>query len=121
MGRGTHGRCDEMQGLTFEHIAQAMNKDEVWVAALFYGQVSSISLGGMRRMYLALKAKASEEELLALGAVLQLQSNWMTSELGPHWYPNRGIGPIPPTDPVIYRLFEVSVSPMAILFSAYPL
>lgn len=37
--------CDEMQGLTFEQIAQAMNKDEVWVAALFYGQVSSIFLG----------------------------------------------------------------------------
>jgi hypothetical protein len=29
------------KGLTFEQIAQAMNKDEVWVAALFYGQVSS--------------------------------------------------------------------------------
>jgi cyanate lyase len=34
-----------MQGLTFEQIAHAMNKDEVWVAALFYGQVSSILLG----------------------------------------------------------------------------
>lgn len=33
---GTHDRI----GLTFEQIAQAMNKDEVWVAALFYGQVS---------------------------------------------------------------------------------
>jgi cyanate lyase len=31
------------KGLTFEQIAQAMNKDEVWVAALFYGQVSSFS------------------------------------------------------------------------------
>ncbi|KAH9985127.1 cyanate hydratase [Russula vinacea] len=65
-------------------IAHAMNKDEVWVAALFYGQ-----------------AKATEEELRALGAVLQL---------GPRWYPNRGIGPIPPTDPVIYRLFEVTLT-----------
>ena len=36
-----------MQGLTFEQIAQAMNKDEVWVAALFYGQVSSIILPGV--------------------------------------------------------------------------
>ncbi|KAF8485741.1 cyanate lyase C-terminal domain-containing protein [Russula ochroleuca] len=76
-------------GLTFEQIAQAMNKDEVWVAALFYGQ-----------------AKASEEELRALGAVLQLKPEWLSAELGPRWYPNRGIGPIPPTDPVIYRLFE---------------
>ena len=30
------------KGLTFEQIAQAMNKDEVWVAALFYGQVSNL-------------------------------------------------------------------------------
>jgi len=28
-------------GLTFEQIAQAMNKDEVWVAALFYGQAKA--------------------------------------------------------------------------------
>jgi len=82
-------RTKAARGLTFEQIAQAMNKDEVWVAALFYGQ-----------------AKASEEELLALGTVLQFTPNWITSQLGPQWYPNRGIGPVPPTDPVIYRLFE---------------
>ncbi len=35
-----------VKGLTFEQIAQAMNKDEVWVAALFYGQVS----GSRRRL-----------------------------------------------------------------------
>jgi len=79
-------------GLTFEQIAQAMNKDEVWVAALFYGQ-----------------AKASEDELRALANVLKLplpQNGWLITQLGPRWYPNRGIGPVPPTDPVIYRLFE---------------
>ena len=70
-----------------------------------------LSPWGMRRIYLALKAKASEEELLALGTVLQFTPNWITSQLGPQWYPNRGIGPVPPTDPVIYRLFEVSESP----------
>jgi len=76
-------------GLTFERIAQAMNKDEVWVAALFYGQ-----------------AKASEEELRAIAAVLQLSPEQLSPGIGSSWYPNRGIGPIPPTDPVIYRLFE---------------
>ncbi|KAH9973413.1 cyanate hydratase [Russula compacta] len=88
-------------GLTFEQIAQVMNKDEVWVAALFYGQ-----------------AKASEDELRALASVLKLtrksefvvsfepDTEWLIRELGSRWYPNRGIGPIPPTDPVIYRLFE---------------
>lgn len=29
-----------IKGLTFEQIGKAINKDEVWVAALFYGQVS---------------------------------------------------------------------------------
>lgn len=76
-------------GLTFEQIAQAMNKDEVWVAALFYGQ-----------------AKASEEELRALEGVLHLPLQLLSPSIGRSWFPNRGIGPIPPTDPVIYRLFE---------------
>ena len=30
----------ETKGLTFEQIGKAISKDEVWVAALFYGQVS---------------------------------------------------------------------------------
>jgi cyanate lyase len=75
----------------------------------------------MCRAYLALKAKASEEELRALEAVLQLRREFLSSEIGRNWYPNRGIGPIPPTDPVIYRLFEVENNgSMASLFSAYP-
>jgi len=65
-----------------------MEKDEVWVAALFYGQ-----------------AKASEEELRALERILGITPKWLW-EIGSSWYPNRGIGPIPPSDPVIYRLFE---------------
>jgi cyanate lyase len=78
----------------------------------------------MRRIYLALKAKASEEELRALEAVLQLPREILSpgiAGIGDSWYPNRGIGPIPPTDPLIYRLFEVgNNSSMASLFSAYP-
>jgi len=85
------------KGLTFEDIGKAMNKDEVWVAALFYGQ-----------------AKATEDELRnlvnVLGRVYDLngldRTDSVIQQLGSHWYPNRGIGPIPPTDPVIYRLFE---------------
>jgi cyanate lyase len=74
----------------------------------------------MCRIYLSLEAKASEEELHALAAVLRLSPVRLISEIGRSWYPNRGIGPIPPTDPVIYRLFEVG-SPVAMLFSAYSL
>jgi cyanate lyase len=78
----------------------------------------------MRRVYPALKAKASEEEFRALGLALQLSPEWLESvplkELGPHWYPNRGIGPIPPTDPVIYRLFEVTEKPYCHAFLCLP-
>lgn len=77
------------KGLTFEQIGNAINKDEVWVAALFYGQ-----------------AKATDDELRDLSKVLGIRQEELTAELGAHWYPNRGIGPIPPTDPVIYRLYE---------------
>jgi cyanate lyase len=75
----------------------------------------------MCQIFLALKAKASEEELHALETVLQLPRQCLSADIGRSWYPNRGIGPIPPTDPVIYRLFEVgNNSSMASLFSAYP-
>jgi cyanate lyase len=87
-----------------------MKKDEVWVAALFYGQVSSILVREFVEYTprnVALKAKASEEELRALEAVLQIPRDLLSPDIGRSWYPNRGIGPIPPTDPVIYRLFEV--------------
>ncbi|KAN0138780.1 Cyanate lyase C-terminal domain containing protein [Lactarius tabidus] len=82
------------KGLTFEQIGKEINKDEVWVAALFYGQ-----------------AKATEDELRDLSNVLGIvrgstAHQSLVAELGSNWYPNRGIGPIPPTDPVIYRLFE---------------
>ncbi|KAI0056322.1 Cyanase [Artomyces pyxidatus] len=77
------------RGLTFEQIAQTIGKDEVWVAALFYGQ-----------------AKASPEELQAVADAVGISHSFLASEVGAQWFPNRGIGPIPPTDPVIYRLFE---------------
>ncbi|KAH9032662.1 cyanate lyase C-terminal domain-containing protein [Lactarius pseudohatsudake] len=77
------------KGLTFEQIGKAIDKDEVWVAALFYGQ-----------------AKATDDELRSLSKVLGIGEESLIADLGSHWYPNRGIGPIPPTDPVIYRLFE---------------
>ncbi|KAJ7692458.1 cyanate lyase C-terminal domain-containing protein [Mycena rosella] len=75
--------------LTFDEIAKAMGKDEVWVAAAFYGQ-----------------AKFTGEELAALATALDIPTGELQAGLGDHWWPNRGLGPIPPTDPVIYRLYE---------------
>jgi cyanate lyase len=45
---GTHGVQSEVEsllifriaGLTFDQIAKAIGRDEVWVAAAFYGQVN---------------------------------------------------------------------------------
>jgi len=77
------------KGVTFDQIGKAIGKDEVWVAALMYGQ-----------------AKATPEELAKLTQFLDIQQASVTAQLGESWYPDRGIGPSPPTDPVIYRLYE---------------
>jgi len=77
------------KGLTFSQLAEAIGMDEVWVASAFYGQ-----------------AKFTEGELKKLSEVLDISEAEALSELGSHWYPNRGLGPVPPRDPVVYRLFE---------------
>lgn len=53
------------------------------------------------------QAKFTEGELKKLSEVLDISEAEALSELGSHWYPNRGLGPVPPRDPVVYRLFEV--------------
>jgi cyanate lyase len=77
------------KGLTFDAIGKAIGRDETWVAAAFYGQ-----------------AKLSADEIQALSATLDIESTNLQSGLGEHWWPNRGLGPMPPTDPVVYRLYE---------------
>jgi len=77
------------KGLTFDQIAKEIGKDEVWLAAAFYGQ-----------------AKFTEDELKRVAEILDVGPAFALSELGNHWWPNRGLGPMPPQDPVIYRLYE---------------
>ncbi|KAH9481807.1 Cyanate hydratase [Psilocybe cubensis] len=77
------------KGLTFDQIAKQIGRDEVWLAAAFYGQ-----------------AKFTTEELKKVAEVLDISSASALSEIGDHWWPNRGLGPMPPQDPVIYRLYE---------------
>lgn len=59
------------------------------MASVFYGQ-----------------AKLSPEELSKLAQGLDLALPALSGELGEGWWPRRGLGPMPPTDPVIYRLYE---------------
>ncbi|KAF7299664.1 Cyanate hydratase [Mycena chlorophos] len=77
------------KGVTFDDIAKAIGKDEIWVAAAFYGQ-----------------AKFTSEELAQVSQFLGIDQSSLDAELGAHWWPSRGLGPMPPNDPVLYRLYE---------------
>ena len=74
--------------LSFEDLGRLLNRDDVWVASLFYGQ-----------------ATASEEEssslIAALGLSLDLKDELSTP-------PVKGcLDPVIPTDPLIYRFYEI--------------
>jgi cyanate lyase len=77
------------KGLTFDQIATAIGRNEVWLAAAFYGQ-----------------AKFTDKELIEVSKILDIPPAESLGALGEHWWPNRGLGPVPPQDPVIYRLYE---------------
>ncbi|PQE28400.1 cyanate hydratase protein [Rutstroemia sp. NJR-2017a BBW] len=77
------------KSLTFEAIAQHLSRSEVAVAAIFYGQ-----------------AVASPSDISALAQLLEIPESQLKAELTS--FPNRGnAGPMPPTEPLIYRLYEI--------------
>jgi cyanate lyase len=75
------------KGLTFAELGKGVGRDEVWIAAVFYRQAS-----------------ASPEEASQLGAALGLgpEAAQALTE-----YPLKGLGPVVPTDPLIYRFYEI--------------
>jgi cyanate lyase len=77
----------QAKGITFTELETLLGRDEVWIAALFYGQAS-----------------ASPDEASKLLAALDLPA-----DLAPMLtaYPSKGLGPIVPTDPLIYRFYEI--------------
>jgi cyanate lyase len=75
--------------LSFEAIGKEVGRDEVAIAALFYGQ-----------------AMASPEDIIKLSGVLDIPEDQLEHELA--GYPDRGrILDMPPKDPLIYRLYEI--------------
>jgi cyanate lyase len=80
-------KAKKAKGLTFADLEQMIGRDEVWLAAVFYRQAS-----------------ASPEEASQL-----LQSLELSQELLPELtnHPVKGLGPIVPTDPLIYRFYEI--------------
>ncbi|OAP65760.1 cyanate hydratase [Fonsecaea erecta] len=75
--------------VSFEAIGKELGRDEVAVAALFYGQ-----------------AKASPEDIKKLSDFLGIDLATLETQLG--GFPDRGRSvQMPPKDPLVYRLFEI--------------
>ncbi|KAK0545792.1 Cyanate hydratase [Tilletia horrida] len=76
--------------LTFAQIAEKIGRNELWVAALFYGQ-----------------AKPDPEDLAKLSEVLNVPVAELEGDFGEHFFPDRGgLSSMPPRDPVLYRFYE---------------
>ncbi|KAJ2906624.1 putative cyanate hydratase protein [Zalerion maritima] len=76
-------------GLSFENIAQHLGRSEVSCAAIFYGQ-----------------ATASAEDIDKLSGLLNIPKEVLAPQM--MGFPDRGkTVPMPPTEPLIYRLYEV--------------
>ncbi|KAF1359655.1 Cyanase [Lizonia empirigonia] len=77
------------KNLSFEAIAKEVGRDEVAIAALFYGQ-----------------AMASPEDIQKLSKVLDIPAETLESQLS--GFPDRGRSlEMPPKDPLVYRLYEI--------------
>ncbi|MEA5565245.1 MULTISPECIES: cyanase [unclassified Anabaena] len=75
------------KGLSFADLEKILGRDEVWIAAVFYRQAS-----------------ASEEEARLLVDTLDLAPIYIQDLTA---YPVKGLGPVVPTDPLIYRFYEI--------------
>jgi cyanate lyase len=75
------------KNLSFTDLEKLMGRDEVWIAALFYRQAS-----------------ASEDEASKLLDALGLSQDLVPELMA---FPVKGLGPVVPTDPLIYRFYEI--------------
>jgi len=77
------------KNLSFEAIAKEVGRDEVAIAALFYGQ-----------------AQANAQDIEKLSSLLDIDHTLLSQQL--YQWPDRGRAvDMPPKDPLIYRLYEV--------------
>lgn len=73
--------------LSFSDLEKILGRDEIWIAALIYRQTS-----------------ASQEEAEKLVSALGLEPKFAEALTE---CPTKGLGPVVPTDPLIYRLYEI--------------
>jgi cyanate lyase len=83
-------KAKEDKKLTFAAIGEGIGRSEVWVSALFYGQ-----------------ARATAAEAGKIIARLGLGRNRKEVMSFLVAFPDKGLGPVVPTDPLIYRLYEI--------------
>ena len=77
----------KQKGLSFADLGKRVGRNEVWVAALFYRQAS-----------------ASPEEAKELLSALDLEDELAEALTA---FPGKGLGPVVPVDPLIYRFYEI--------------
>lgn len=75
------------KGLSFSDLGKVVGLDEVWVAAVVYRQAS-----------------ASEDEADKLVSALELDSDIAEALTE---FPLKGLGSLVPTDPLVYRFYEI--------------
>jgi len=75
------------RGVSFADLEQAIGRDEVWIAAVIYRQ-----------------AQASESEARTLLNVVGFGDDLIPALTAS---PTKGLGPIVPTDPLVYRFYEI--------------
>jgi cyanate lyase len=75
------------KGLSFADLEKVIDHDEVWIAALFYRQAS-----------------ASPEEADKIVSTLDLGPDVAEALTE---CPTKGLGPVVPTDPLVYRFYEI--------------
>ena len=81
-------KAKKEKGLTFADIGNLLGLDEVWVASLFYGQSTASD-------------EESDQLLTTLGLGTELKEILTTP-------PVKGsLDPVFPTDPLIYRFYEI--------------
>lgn len=85
-------RAKQIKNFTFADIGKRLGRDEVWVAALFYGQASC----------------SNDQECQKLSDVLELNLSSEQKHQLTH-PPHKGslLPSLPPTDPLLYRFHEI--------------
>jgi cyanate lyase len=77
----------QSKGLSFNDLEKIIERDEVWIAAVFYRQASA-------------SAEEAQKLTQALGLGPEIADLLTRSPL-------KGLGPVVPTDPLIYRFYEI--------------